>query len=141
MKKFSTNSGIAVLIAVAVFGFFTIIPSSVDAGYTDRSDELPGMNDFPTELAIIAGVAVVASVVYLVSKSGSDDNNDKTDDNNETEKSESGSIDNSLGDLATNKIEGKKLNLYLGMDKANGAKLNTLGLSDIEFKAGVVFSF
>ncbi len=53
---------------LAVFAATILItPAPAAAKYRDRSDELPGMSDFPTELVII-GAVVVAGVIFLAVK-------------------------------------------------------------------------
>ena len=59
MKKLTTNPIMVLLILVAFTFTMFGAPSSAEAKYDDRSDELPGMNEFPTTLTIVAGAVVI----------------------------------------------------------------------------------
>ncbi len=66
MKK--TNKFIAQILIIAMT--FTIIPAKSEAKYKDKSDELPGMTDDSTIIALgaVAAVGVGVLVYFLIKK-------------------------------------------------------------------------
>jgi hypothetical protein len=114
------------------------------------------MHEFPTTLAIIAGVAVVGAVTYLIIKSGDEDKDDKKEEKKEESGSEPGEETDETSEM-TSRYEGKTVlassmvspkqpavGLYLGLEQD---KMEPVGhesassLSDVTFKAGLSFSF
>jgi len=73
MKKLNYSPVVTVLTLLAFTVALFFVPTTAEAKWQDNSDELPGMNDFPTTLVIVAGGLVVATTVFLLVRKGSKD--------------------------------------------------------------------
>ena len=160
MREFKAGQ-IAMLLALILFVAFA--PSGANAGWDDKSDELPGMDDsdvLTTTLLITAGVVVVVGAVYLISKAGKDEDtgsDGETTPTTEVEQEDSAQSNQSTtngGDSG----EGETLNqydsnmtanksqfgFYFGVSKMEPPLMEDVrarDFSDLTVKAGVTIGF
>ena len=162
MKKSTTNRLIALIMLSAFVLTLFLTPVTARAAWDDKSDELPGMHEFPTTLVIIAGVAVVAGTILLLSK-----NKDKSDDEAvKTDEKTAGAIENSEQTIeerpdSTQVIENEQeisfkellnapeqelsnVKFYIGLDQVDetfSSKLSQPGFADVQLNVGFMLSF
>lgn len=141
-----------VLLALAFFAISSIsAPSTASAQYRHRSEKLPGMQKFPTTLVIIAGVAVVGTVTYLIIKKSQKDKDEGEWEGDESidksdEESDEASFHQSGISLASTAVSEKRSNvgLYLDVDQTSRETLgagSVKKLSDMTVKVGLSFGF
>lgn len=154
MRSISTSLTV-VLMTLACFTFASVTaPSTASAKWHDESGKLEG--DFPTTAVIIAGVAIVGAVTYLIIKSGGDDKDESKDEKTEETTSKSTEKEDEDSEL-TSRYEGKTVlassmvspkqpavGLYLGLEQDVMEPVgheSASSISDVTFKAGLSFSF
>jgi negative regulator of sigma E activity len=71
MKHLFTTPGCVILTLVFFALGSVIAPATASAGWDDRSGNLPGMHEFPTELVVLTVVALGAAVTYAIVKHNS----------------------------------------------------------------------
>jgi len=151
-----------IMLTLVFFTFSSVfVPATATASWRDRSDELPGMESFPTGLAILTGVVLVGAVTYLIVKKNKKNKAEKeavednapVDAQQEAETNEAEQTTLLLRDkddtkvvssFGTSECQASKIGLYFNVDQG---ERNILGeksapdISDITVKVGVSFVF
>ena len=161
MKKQKTVKSLMIVVLLAFAVNIVVVPSS-DAKWRDNSDDLPGMQNFPTELAIVAGVLVIGGITYFIVKKSKKDKTEKTDIGQDTETSTTDSVIDSNSDtesvtsLDNNKSvrnlnehpvsekQKSRVGFYLNVDQdnlSNGINKSELDFSDVSVKVGFSIGF
>jgi hypothetical protein len=158
-----------IALLIAVFAVSVILaPSTAEAKWVDRSDELPGMaGDFNlTPYLIAAGVLVGGVVIYKIATSGSGSSdrdsvpwseNDATADNSDsvdeaTTEDESAEVESTRGDHSSGSSsrsilvpeEGSRIGLFFNVTDDRpllNADKQTLDFSDLTLRAGFTIGF
>lgn len=146
------------MMVIFFFGLSSIFtPSTAQAAWGDNSDQLPGMQKFPTGLAVLTGVVVVGAIVYMVAKKNKNDKELPTEsstkeDTEATSGAASDSTQSTTTDPASTSLlldtdsnrSGSKLGLYFDVDSPDvpSTVLNTKPrFSDLTFKVGFSIGF
>ena len=146
------------MMVIFIFGLSSIFtPSTAEARWRDGSDNLPGMHEFPTGLAVLTGVVAVGAIVYMVAKKNKNDKelpteNSTKEDAEETSGATTDSTQTSTSDPAVTSSllntdsnqSGSKLGLYFDVDSPDlpPTVLNTKPrFSDLTFKVGFSIGF
>jgi len=79
MQRQFLNPLSVILVVVLFAAQLFIVPTTAEAKWTDRSDELPG-DDFPTGTVIVAAVAVGIVVGYIIYKHSKKSDSDEEGD-------------------------------------------------------------
>ncbi len=151
MKR-STTRFTTLILALAAFAIQLVLaPAAAEAAYDDRSDELPGMHDFPTELVVIGGLAIVGLLVYKASKKDKDNSDDATETIDTGAATEDTDTDNTQSSdeqsfLPAEQEQGSPFSLKVGLDFDHDQAPLDLGVSgkdlpDATVRVGVSFGF
>lgn len=157
MKKSTTNRLITLITLSAFVLTMFLTPVTARAGWDDKSDDLPGMHEFPTTLVIIAGVAVVAGTILILSKKKdkADDetvkaNEIKGSDQSTEERPDSNQVIENEQDISYQELLGaperglSSVKFYVNLDQVDetfSSRFSRPGFSDIQVNAGFTFSF
>ncbi len=127
-KSFYTKS-----IATAVTAFmmiFLLWAQPAEAGWDDRSDELPGMDDSSLTPILVTSAVVLTAIVVFKMATGGDDKTDAPvstpeDPTNDTDESSSSDLSDCSGDYLDNDKFNKNIASIMQLD-ASPENLNRL---------------
>lgn len=153
MSHLKSKSISAVLIAAFFVVFILGAPLSAEAKWDDRSDELPGLQGFPTGLLIAAGVLAAGGIILLIAKKGKDKTAETPTDVN-TKDSETDSTETATDSLTTKsadfdtslltEISKPKLGLFVDLDPGKDYLSDRSYANDLKsltVKAGFTIGF
>jgi hypothetical protein len=151
MRNTSTTMAVTLLTAL-ILAFSSIsAPETASAQYRHREGNLPGMHEFPTTLAIMAGVAVVGTVTYLIIKKSNKDKDEGESEEDESiedseEETEESCVDQNSTILAAAMPTERRSSIvpYLGIEQVDREAPfceSPRRLSDMTVKVGLSFGF